>query len=257
MKPRVAFFSLASCEGCQLALLECENEILDILGAVEIVNFREAMSEKSDEYDIAFVEGSVATPKDEAEIRHIRSIAKIVIEFGACANTAGLNAMRNAMGSPDDGYEALRRNVYGEVGVRGFRSTAARPVHAVVPVDVSIPGCPVDRAHLLEVIEAALVGRTPSAPNYPVCVECKMADNVCVVQAYGDACMGPVTKAGCGAICPSHVDPCEGCRGLLPGGNFASHQQMLQENGNSDEAVRQRYLLFNSYPCQELEVPLP
>lgn len=257
MKPKVAFFSFTSCEGCQLALLECENELLDILGAVDVVKFREAMSETSDEYDIAFIEGSISTPHDEEKIKKIRDTAKVIIEFGACAATGGLNAMRNSMGTEEDHYEELREKVYGPVGVEHFRSTKARPVHAVVPVELTIPGCPVDRGHLLEVIEAVLVGRTPRQFDHPLCVECKLNDTVCVVEAYGQMCMGPVTRAGCDSICPNVGDACEGCRGLLPSGNFAAHQQMLEEHGNSKEEIRLRYLMFNAYPCEELEVPLP
>jgi coenzyme F420-reducing hydrogenase gamma subunit len=257
VKPKVAFFSFTSCEGCQLALLECENELLDILGAVDVVKFREAMSETSDEYDIAFIEGSISTPHDEEKIKKIRDTAKVIIEFGACAATGGLNAMRNSMGTEEDHYEELREKVYGPVGVEHFRSTKARPVHAVVPVELTIPGCPVDRGHLLEVIEAVLVGRTPRQFDHPLCVECKLNDTVCVVEAYGQMCMGPVTRAGCDSICPNVGDACEGCRGLLPSGNFAAHQQMLEEHGNSKEEIRLRYLMFNAYPCEELEVPLP
>lgn len=257
MKPKVAFFSFTSCEGCQLALLECEEELLDILGAVDVVKFREAMSEASDDYDIAFVEGSISTPHDEEEIKEIRGIAKVVVEFGACAATGGLNALRNSMGSEADYYRNLRERVYGPVGVEHFRSTKARPVHAVVPVEITIPGCPVDRSQLVEVIEAVLVGRTPRQMRYPLCVECKLNDTVCVVEAYGQMCMGPVTHAGCGAICPGRADPCEGCRGILSDGNFVAHQQMLAEHGNSPEEIRLRYLMFNAYPCEELEVPLP
>lgn len=257
MKPIAAFFSFTGCEGCQLALLECEDELLDILSAIDVVKFREAMSETSDTYDIAFIEGSISTPHDEEKIKKIRGVAKVIIAFGACAATGGLNAIRNSMGSDEDYYENLREQAYGPVGVEHFRSTKARPVHAVVPVDLTIPGCPVDRGQLLEVIESVLVGRTPRQFNHPVCVECKLNDTVCVVEAYGQMCMGPVTRAGCGAICPGRGDTCEGCRGLLPDGNFASHQQMLAEHGNPPEEIRLRYLMFNAYRCEELGVPLP
>jgi coenzyme F420-reducing hydrogenase gamma subunit len=208
MKPRIAVFSLTGCEGCSLAILELENELLDVLEAVEVVNFREAMTERAWDIDIGFVDGAVSTPGDEQEVRHFREKCGALVALGACAGMGGINTLKNHQSSED-----YRRYVYGD-RYSWFPTTDARPVSAVVKVDYELPGCPIDRSEFLRFVKWALAGRRFRLPDYPVCVECKRLGNLCLYEK-GIMCLGPLTRAGCNAICPSFGAKCEGCRGIL------------------------------------------
>jgi len=208
MKPRIAIFSLTSCEGCSLAILELEDRLLDILNAVEIVNFREGMTEQSWDIDIGFVDGAVSTPTDAEEARHFRESCKTLVAIGACACLGGVNTLKNHQ--PEEEY---RRYVYGEQAA-WFPTEAARPVSAVVKVDFELPGCPMVKEEFLRFVTFALAGRTFRLPDYPVCVECKKKGNLCLYEK-GITCLGPITRAGCDAICPSYGSKCEACRGVL------------------------------------------
>lgn len=196
MKPRVGMFAFTCCEGCGLAVIECENELLDVLNLINLVEWREGLSEKADppELDIALVEGSISTHADERKLKEIRERAKVLVALGACAHTGGLNALKNRYGMNE-----VKRMVYGEAGDQ-FDTIPARPLSAVVPVDFFLPGCPIDRGEFLSMVRDIALGKTPRLPSYPLCVECKKKDNVCVF--FKDMfCMGPVTRAGCGALC--------------------------------------------------------
>jgi len=208
MKPKIAIFSLTSCEGCSLAILELEDQLLAILDAVEIVNFREGMTEREWDIDIGFVDGAVSTPEDEVEIRHLREHCKTLVAIGACACLGGLNTLKNDQDEAD-----YRSYVYGE-RAEWFPTTPARPISAVVHVDHELPGCPMIKEEFLRFVQFALAGRTFKLPAYAVCVECKKAGNLCLYER-GEMCLGPVTRAGCDAICPSFGSKCEGCRGVL------------------------------------------
>ena len=208
MKPRVAIFSLTSCEGCSLAILELEDQLLDILNAVEIVNFREGMTERDWDIDIGFVDGAVSTPEDEKEIRHLREHCKTLVAIGACACLGGLNTLKNYQ--PEDEY---RSYVYGD-RKDWFPTVPAQPLSAVVKVDYELPGCPMIKEEFLRFVKFALAGRTFKLPDYAVCVECKKRGNLCLYEK-GEICLGPVTRAGCDAICPSFGSKCEGCRGIV------------------------------------------
>lgn len=207
MKPKIAIFSLTGCEGCSLAILELEDQLLDILGAVEIVNFREGMTERSWNIDIGFVDGAVSTPADEEEVRHFRESSKVLVAIGACACQGGLNTLKNYQKEAD-----YRGYVYGD-GAKWFPTTPARAISAVVKVDYELPGCPMVKEEFLEFVKAMLAGRTFRLPDYAVCVECKKNGNLCLYEK-GIICLGPVTRAGCDAICPSFGSKCEGCRGI-------------------------------------------
>jgi len=233
MKPRVAVFSFTGCEGCSLAILECENELLDILNLVDVVRWREAMSETTEDIDIALVDGSITTPADVERIKKIRQMAKMVVPIGSCAHTGGLNAMKNK-------YDMA------EVKKMYFETIPARPVSAVVPVEFALPGCPIDREEFIETIKQLCIGKTPKLPNYPVCVECKRKENVCVFYK-GQFCMGPITRAGCGAICPSFGAGCEGCRGLIDNPNENAHKEVLEEFGLTAQDIINHFTMFNSY----------
>lgn len=210
MKPRIAVFSLTSCEGCSLAILELEDQLLEILGAVDIVNFREGMTERSWDIDVAFVDGAVSTPHDEEEIRRIRERCRTLVAIGACACLGGVNTLKHDPARPD-----YRRVVYGD-RADWFPTTRARPLSAVVKVDAELPGCPMVKEEFLELVRCLLNGRQFRLPPNPVCTECKKLGNPCLYER-GEFCLGPLTRAGCRAICPSFGSVCEACRGLVDG----------------------------------------
>ncbi|MEW6364103.1 MAG: NADH:ubiquinone oxidoreductase [Acidobacteriota bacterium] len=245
MRPKVAFFDFTSCEGCQLTVVDSLQTHLDLLDAVEIVQFREAMSEKGDDYAVAFVEGSITRESDEARLRQIREQASVLVALGACAHLGGVNAIKNL-----SELDSVRRYVYGEKA-EWFATYATRPLDAVVKVDAFIPGCPIDRRELIEVVKALLMGRKPPIPDYPLCVECKLKENVCLYDK-GGVCNGPVTRAGCGAICPTYGDGCEGCRGLVPTPNRDSMQNVLAEHKLTVDDVMARMTMFNAYQLQAM-----
>jgi sulfhydrogenase subunit delta len=240
MKPRVAMFSFTCCEGCGLAVIECENELLDVLSLIDLVEWREGLSEKAEAIDIALVEGSISTHADVEKIKVIRERAAVLVAIGACATTGGLNALKNRYGMND-----VKQRVYGKDGAQ-FDTIPARPLSAVVPVDLELPGCPIDRAEFLRTVRDVALGKTPHIPNYPLCVECKKKENVCVFYK-GMFCMGPVTRAGCDAICPSNGDGCEGCRGFVDDPNENAHKETLAEYGLSLSEVLGHFNMFNSY----------
>jgi sulfhydrogenase subunit delta len=244
IKPKVAFFDFASCEGCQLTVVDSLQTHLDLLDAVEIVQFREASSERREDYQIAFVEGSITRPQDEERLRRIREQADVLVALGACAHTGCVNALKNL-----HPLEDVRQWVYGE-RADWYDTYAARPLSAVVEVDAVIPGCPIDREEFVNVVRAVLVGKKPSIPDYPVCVECKLKGNVCMFHI-GKTCLGPVTRAGCDAICPTYGDGCEGCRGLIPHPNENAMKDVLDEAGLTVEQIMDRFTMFNAY--RELE----
>lgn len=206
--PRIAVFSLTGCEGCSLAILELENELLDLLGAVEIVNFREAMTERAWDIDIGLIDGAVSTPHDEEEARRLRECCRTLVAIGSCACLGGVNTLKNHQDN-----ESVRQYVYGEMAIH-FPTTPARPLAAVVKVDYELPGCPLVKEEFLRFVKRILAGRPFHLPSYPVCVECKRAGNLCLYEK-GDICLGPVTRAGCDAICPRYGAACEGCRGIV------------------------------------------
>ena len=246
MKPRIAIFSLTSCEGCSLAILELEDQLLDILGAVEIVNFREGMTERSWDIDVGFVDGAVSTPEDEKEIKHFREACKVLVAIGACACLGGLNTLKNHQ--PEDSY---RRYVYGD-RAEWFPTIPARPLSAVVKVDAELPGCPMVKEEFLHFVQCALGGRKFRLPEHAVCVECKKKSNVCLYEK-GIICLGPVTRAGCDAICPTFGSKCEGCRGLVgeealkaAGVNFREQYKVPLEDVLAD------FRLYGAYQAAKL-----
>ncbi len=245
-KPRVAFFSFSSCEGCQLVVLSVEEQLLELAELIDIVSFREAMSERSDNFDIAFVEGSITRTSEIERLKIIRKTAKIVIALGACATIGGVNSLKNQYEMKD-----VKDIVYGKMA-NDIDTIPTRPIDAVIKIDYSIHGCPIDKKEFVEVAKAILLGKTPRIPDYPVCVECQMKENVCLFEK-GMVCMGPVTRAGCDAICPTYNDGCVGCRGLIDDPNLSSHKNLLNEHGLSvDEAISQ-YMLFGGNSKEKYE----
>ena len=239
-RPRVAVFELASCAGCQLQILNCEDELVDLLQLVEFAYFKEAMTETSEVYDLALVEGSVTRSSDEEKLRTIRERAKLVGTLGACAFPVGIPGLKN-----NHDLEEIARHVYGD-DAGYFPSIEAKPVDAVIPVDLHIPGCPIDKAEFIRVVTGVLLGLKTPIPGYPVCVECRLKENVCAYDR-GEVCLGPITRAGCGAICPSYGSRCFGCRGLADDPNLPSTEDLLQEHGHSHDDVLAEYTLYNGY----------
>ena len=245
-KPRVAFFSFSSCEGCQLVVLTIEEQLLELAKLIDIISFREAMSEKSEDYDIAFVESSITRTSEIERIKIIRKTAKTVIALGACATIGGINCLKNQFG-----MDKVKDIVYGKMA-DNYDTIHARPIEAVVTVDYRIQGCPIDKGEFIEVTKAILIGKKPRIPDYPVCVECQMKENVCLFEK-GMVCLGPVTRAGCKAICPTYNDGCVGCRGLIDDPNLSSHKNLLNEHGLTvDEAVSQ-YMMFGGNSKEKYE----
>lgn len=247
MKPKIAIFSLTSCEGCSLAILELEDQLLDILGAVEIVNFREGMTERSWDIDIGFVDGAVSTPVDEEEVKHFRQSCKVLVAIGACACLGGLNTLKNYQ--PEKEY---RSYVYGD-RADWFPTIPAVPLSKVVKVDYELPGCPMVKEEFLEFVKTLLAGKPWKLPEQPVCVECKKRGSLCLYEK-GLICLGPVTRAGCAAICPAFGSKCEGCRGLLGKEAMAAAGVNLREQYDvSLEDVLADFRLFGAY--QESHLP--
>jgi coenzyme F420-reducing hydrogenase gamma subunit len=206
--PTLAVWKFASCDGCQLSLLDCEDELLAIAGAVRIAHFPEASRSTVDgPYDVSLVEGSVTTPGDIERIHRIREQSGILIAIGACATAGGIQALRNFAD-----MDRFRSLVYARPEYLSTLDTST-PASAHVAVDLELNGCPIDRGQLLNTIAALLVGRKPDLPRHSVCFECKARDTVCVMTAHGTPCLGPVTRSGCGAICPAYGRGCFGCFG--------------------------------------------
>ncbi len=238
-KPKVAFFDFTSCEGCQLSKLNLENDILDILDLVEIVNFREAISDRGNDYQIAFVEGAISTPHCVERIHAIRRQASILVALGACACIAGVNAIRNRRDA-----DAVKEEVYGKDKYL-FPSIKAQAVGDVVKVDYMVPGCPMDNQEFKRVLSAILTGKKPVIPEHAVCVECKARENECLFD-YGTVCMGPITRAGCNAACPSNGHFCFGCRGLVPDLNKNAAVDVMEKHKLSFHQIKNRFYMFNS-----------
>ncbi|MDD5109456.1 MAG: cytochrome B [Candidatus Omnitrophica bacterium] len=237
-KPKVAFFDFTDCEGCQLQFANMGDTLLALTELVDIVSFREIMSEAADEYDIAFIEGSITTDNDVLRIKKIRDKAKVLITLGACATIAGVNGIKNR--SP---LEAAKKIVYGDKADI-ISSIKAMPVHEVVKVDYAINGCPVYIPEVVSVLKCLLMGKPYVVPNYSVCVECKMNENVCRYEK-DQECMGPVTRAGCNSWCINNGNRCYGCRGLVEKPATDAAKDIMQKYGLKVEDILNSFTLYN------------
>ncbi|HTW55703.1 MAG TPA: oxidoreductase [Thermoplasmata archaeon] len=239
-RPKLAVFKFASCDGCQLTLLDCEDELLAVVGKVDIADFREASSAVvAGPYDLTLVEGSVTTPDDRARLEEIRAQSKVLVTIGACATSGGIQALRNFADVAEYQRIVYARPEY----IRTLATSTAIRDH--VPVDFELRGCPISKAQLIEVISAYLGHRTPNVPTESVCVECKRRGNVCVVVAHGTPCLGPVTQTGCGAICPAYLRGCYGCFGPQETVNATSWTRQLKSLGMAPADVHRFYRTFN------------
>ena len=239
-KPKLAVWKFASCDGCQLSLLDCEDELLALTGEIEIAQFAEASSAVvRGPYDLSLVEGSVTTPHDAERIREVRRVSRKLVTIGACATAGGIQALRN-FASVEDFLSV----VYASPEYVSTLETST-PISAHVNVDFELHGCPIDKRQLLEVISAFLAGRRPQISSASVCTECKRRGTVCVMVAHGTPCLGPVTHAGCGAICPSYNRGCYGCFGPMETPNTVSLTRQLRVLGMNDRAVDRVFRTFN------------
>jgi coenzyme F420-reducing hydrogenase gamma subunit len=218
-----------------------EEDILNLLTLIQPVEWREAMSDQSDEYDIAIIEGSITRPEDEEKLKKIREKAKILIALGACATMGGVNKLKDNFD-----LEEVKQCVYGkDASMPHLRTAPTKALHEVVKVDFKIHGCPINNKEFAYIVQCLVMGKTPVVPNYPVCVECKMRENVCRYE-YNEICLGPVTRAGCGAPCPSAGFWCFGCRGYVDDPNVQAAREVMEQYGKTMDDLKSRLLLFGS-----------
>ncbi len=229
-KPKLAVWKFASCDGCQLSLLGCEDELIGLAGEVDIAYFLEARRATVEgPYDLSLVEGSITTAEDAERIQQVRSVSRRLVTIGACATAGGIQALRNFADSSE-----LVAAVYATPEYISTLETST-PIGAHVAVDFELQGCPINKRQLLEVIGAFLAERRPNIPAYSVCIECKRRGNVCVMVAHGTPCLGPVTQAGCGALCPSYNRGCYGCYGPMETPNTPSLAGWMRDSLGSEE----------------------
>jgi sulfhydrogenase subunit delta len=239
-RPKLAVWKFTSCDGCQLSILDLEDELLDITGAVDVAYFREASSiEKPGPFDLSLVEGSITTSHDAERIREVRKQSKALVTIGACATAGGIQALRNFKD-----VKAFVSVVYASPEyIETLATSTAISDH--VPVDFELRGCPVNKEQLLEVISAFLHGRKPNVASHSVCVECKLRGNVCIMVT-GTPCLGPITHAGCGALCPSYQRGCYGCYGPMEAPNTTSLVRAFRQAGSSTVDVVRVLRTFNA-----------
>lgn len=239
-KPKLAVWKFASCDGCQLTLLDCEDELLALADAVDLAYFPEATrAVLPGPYDVSLVEGSITSAHDARRIRAVRRQSRLLVTIGACATSGGIQALRNFADVAD-----YARTVYAHPEFLDALATST-PIADHVKVDLELRGCPIDKGQLLATLAALLRGRLPVLPDYSVCEECKRHGNVCVTVAHGTPCLGPVTVAGCGALCPRHARGCYGCFGPAPTADPVALSAHLATLGQSPQQLVRLYRNFN------------
>jgi sulfhydrogenase subunit delta len=240
-RPKLAVWKFASCDGCQLSILDCEDELLSIANAVDIAYFPEASRVMAKgPYDISLVEGSITTPHDDARIQQIRNASKLLVTIGACATAGGIQALRNFKDVKE--YASI---VYASPQYIDSLSKST-PISDHVQVDYQLWGCPINKRQLVEVLSAFLNGRKPNVPAHSVCMTCKMRGVVCVMVAHGTPCLGPVTHDGCGALCPSYNRGCYGCFGPKETPNTRSLSEWWTRLGAKDRDIMRAFRTFNA-----------
>lgn len=241
-KPKLAVWKFASCDGCQLSLLNCEDDLLAVADAIQIAFFPEASSTSLEgPYDLSLVEGSITTPHDAERIHRVRRASKRLVTIGACATAGGIQALRNFKDVREFTQIVYARPDYIET------LSKSTPISYHVPVDFELRGCPIDKTQLVEVISAFVNDRQPNVAPHSTCVECKLLGNVCLMVAHGTPCLGPVTHAGCQAICPSYNRGCYGCFGPMESPNTRSLAEAWKKAGASDRAVVRVFRSFNAF----------
>ncbi len=236
-KPKVAFFELSDCEGCQLQVANLGADLLELTKLVDIVNFREIMSEDGQDYEVLVVEGSVNSKRDEERLKKIASKAKVIVALGSCATLGGVNNLKNLKS-----LDQQKKDVYGDVDPVPD-AVQTKPIDEVVKVDYYIHGCPIYKPEFLKVMECVLLGKPYDVPSYPVCVECKQNENVCAYDK-GQFCLGPVTRAGCNSWLPNHGSVCVGCRGLIDNPASDAQKDILEKYGLTVEGILDKFTLY-------------
>lgn len=240
-RPTLAVWKFASCDGCQLSLLGCEDELLMLAEEITIAHFPEASRDSiNGPYDLSLVEGSITTSHDLERIKEVRRLSRTLVTIGACATSGGIQALRNFQNVED-----FLQAVYPTPAYINTLNTST-PISDHVPVDFELRGCPIDKSQLLEVISAYLHGRTPNIHSHSVCMECKSEGNVCVMVAKGEPCLGPVTHAGCGARCPEYHRGCYSCFGPKETPNVTALGQELQNLGLTQHRIKLGFRNFNA-----------
>ena len=241
-KPTLAVYKFSSCDGCQLSLLNMEDELLDLAGVVDIAFFLEATrAERPGPYDISIVEGSVTTPHEIERIQEIRSQSKVLIALGTCATAGGIQALRNFADADD-----YAKVVYPHPEYLHYLKTS-KPMSEYVHVDLELFGCPVNKSQVIEVLVALLNNRKPNLPSYPVCLECKRRGTICVLVDKGIPCLGPSTVTGCGALCPANGRGCYGCFGPTREPNIDSQTRVLRKLERYPGEAARLYRSFSGY----------
>ena len=231
-RPRLAVWKFASCDGCQLTLLDCEDELLSLARQLDIASFAEASRRMlRGPYDLSLVEGSITTPADAERVQRVRHLSRHLVTIGACATAGGIQALRNFADVREFAAAVYPNPEY----VKTLATST--PISAHVPVDFELRGCPIDKGQLLEVIKAFLIGRKPAIPGHSVCHECKLRSTVCVMVARGTPCLGPVTQTGCGAICPAYGRGCYGCFGPAETPNTAAIAREFSSLGMTERDI--------------------
>ncbi|HEY4930036.1 MAG TPA: hypothetical protein VII23_00565 [Terriglobales bacterium] len=241
-KPKLAVWKFSSCDGCQLSLLDCEDELLAVADTLEIANFPEASrAVVKGPYDLSLVEGSITTSHDAERIHGIRRASKFLVTIGACATAGGIQALRN--------FKDVKEFISIIYAKPEYIETLKKstPITDHVFVDFELRGCPINKLQLVEVLSAFLNGRKPNTPPHSVCIECKQRGTVCVMVAEGMPCLGPVTQAGCGALCPTYARACFGCFGPKETPNTPALSQWWQRMGVSDSDLVRAFRSFNAY----------
>jgi len=240
--PKLAVWKFDSCDGCQLSLLDCEDELLAVAEKVEIAYFPEASrAEVKGPYDVSLVEGSITTPHDATRIQAVRRVSKFLVTIGACATAGGIQALRNFTDVKD--YIPL---VYAHPNyIKTLEQST--PISAHVKVDYELHGCPINKYQLVELLLAVLQGRKPNIYPHSVCLECKMRGNICIMVARGIPCLGPVTHAGCGALCPTYHRGCYGCFGPKETPNTASLSARMEHLGMEKSDIMRVFRTFNAF----------
>ena len=237
-KPKVAVFGFTGCEGCQLQLANNVQNLKDLFSLVEVVDFRLISSDKIGGYDIAFVEGSITTASEITALKAIRAQAKLLVAMGACACLGGVNNLRDRFDLPTTIAE-----VYGK---HAIETGPVRKLADLVPVDLELPGCPISKSEFEWLVRQLVLGIEPQFPRYPVCVECKQRITTCVMDL-GVLCLGPITRAGCSAVCPRNRAGCWGCRGPVEDANFESITEILHQHGFSEAQIAERASFYNAF----------
>ena len=246
--PKVGVYGFTGCAGDQLMILNCEDQLVDLFGATEIRSFVMAKSDSHEgELDVAFIEGSISTEEQLKRLKEIRERAKVMIAIGTCACHGGPQAMKLGEGK----WEEMYKKVYGNAKISVSKAFEAQPIDAFVKVDMYIPGCPIDKTEFLGAVSKLVAGRHPYLYKFPVCTECRWKENPCILFA-GKFCGGPLTKAGCGAVCPSHNLPCVGCWGPTDDLNVSSEYKLLKEKGYDPDEVLRKMRKFGGAKVAQL-----